>query len=553
VGLLSAVLNILLLGSSIYMLLVYDSVIPSQSLPTLFSLFAMVIAVYAFHGAFDVLRGRLLADIGAEMDREISPRLRETTDHIALQSGQERDLDPIRDFDQIRSYVASPALAALMDMPWIFFYLALLTLLHYWLGLTTLVGALVMLSLAWVSDRQSRQPVEVVNHLTNHRRTLLDEKRRHAHLARALGMQERLWQRWSRANRQVLAAQGSLVRSTGTLGAAARTFRLALQSAVLTVGALLVIDGNATGGIIFASSILSSRALAPIDHAIGNWRNLVAVRSAWHRLEQIFAASPPPEPIVTSLPPPEDEIVATQVAVAPPGVQRVIAQQISFRLSGGQAMCIVGPSAAGKSSLARVIANIWPPLRGSLTLDGAAMGQWEADVLGRHIGYLPQSVELLSGTIAENIGRFESPADSAAVITAAKTAGVHDMIVAMPQGYDTPVGSDGENLSGGQRQRIGLARALYRDPFIVVLDEPDSNLDASGEAALDAAIASICRRKGIAVIVAHRISAISRCTHALVLNNGAMASFGPIDQIIKRRPAVPAPAPSVAESGKDGE
>jgi len=541
IGLVSAALNILLLGGSLYLMLVYDSVIPSQSVPTLVALFAMIIVVYVFQGLFDVLRSRLLADVGAAMDLSIGSRLQQVVDRVALE-GLRGDAgqpiaDPIRDFDQIRGYVSSPALAAMMDLPWIVFYLALLTVLHYWLGFVTFIGALVMLALAWVSDSRSRAPTETVNRYAAERRALVDEKRRHSEIVRSMGMGDRLWNRWSEVNRKFLEAQASLTGSAGTLGAVARAFRLVLQSAVLTVGALLVIAGNATGGIIFASSILSSRALAPLDQAITNWRTLAAVRSAWARLERILAAVPDARAVTTALPAPASTLATENLAVAPPGVQRIVAAGVTFTLSAGEAMCIVGPSAAGKSSVARALANVWQPVRGSVTLDGAALRQWEPEVLGTYLGYLPQTVELLTGTIAENIARFEMPIDSEAVVAAARAAGVHDMIVAMPQGYDTFVGIEGSQLSGGQRQRVGLARALYRDPFLVVLDEPDSNLDAMGEAALDAAIASVRQRRGIAIIVAHRVSAVGRCTHALVMKDGAQSAFGPVDKIFQRKPS----------------
>lgn len=554
VGLLSALLNILMLSGSFYMMLVYDSVIPSKSEQTLFALFAMISVIYVFQGLFDMLRGRMLADIGARMDRDIGQQLQKAMTNITLRMGRkpEAGADAMRDFDQIRNYVSGPGPGNLMDLPWIILYFALLTLLHVWLGVATLAGAIILIGLTLYADRKTRAPTDALARHASKRAAMLGEQQRHVEMIHAMGMEGRLWRRWNHNNNAYLAAAARLSHTAGLLGMSSRVFRMFLQSAVLTVGALLVLDNKATGGIIFASSIISSRALAPIDQLLGNWRGLATARSAWNRLEKLFAAAPAATLTTTELPPPVASLSVEKLAVVPPGAQRPVIQNINFRLSAGDAAIVMGPSAAGKSTLARALANIWQPALGAISLDGASLGQWDSDRLGVHIGYLPQSVELLTGTIAENIARFAEPLDSAAVIAAAKAAGVHDMIVAMPQGYDSFIGVEGANLSGGQRQRIGLARALYGDPFLVVLDEPNSNLDAQGEAALDQAIQGVRDRGGIALVVAHRAGAVARCNYALMLKEGMQVAFGPTEEIFARaRAAAPGQAQVVATGNRN--
>lgn len=538
VGLLSAVVNVLLLGGSLYMMLVYDSVLPSHSIPTLVGLLLMVLMVYIFQGLFDVLRFRLLADVAATMDVSLARRVQQTIYDLALrrpaQAGASSGLAPMRDFDQIRNYLSSPGPAALMDLPWILFFLLILTLLHYWLGLVTLIGAIIMVVLTLIANRQGKRPTEAVAYTTGLRQSLAEEQRRHIEVVHSMGMGDRLFSRWEQANQRYLAANAELTRSSGVLGGISRVFRMFLQSAVLTVGALLVIDGQASGGVIFASSILSARALAPIDQVIANWKNFAATRSAWTRLNALLKAVPEALGVSTVLPAPTKSLAVENLTVVPPGTQRVTVQNVSFQLAAGDALGVVGLSGAGKSSLARALINVWEPARGSVRLDGAALPQWDPQELGSYVGYLPQTVELLSGTIAENIARFQVPIDSEAVVAAAQAAGVHDLIVQMPQGYDTQVGDDGNQLSAGQRQRIGLARALYGDPFLVVLDEPNSNLDMLGEVALEQAIGSVCDRGGIVIVIAHRPAALARCSQVMVMRAGAVEAMGPRDEILAR-------------------
>ena len=359
-----------------------------------------------------------------------------------------------------------------------------------------------------------------------------------------MGMFGRMAARWGEANRKYMASQQRTSDVGGGLGAISKVLRMMLQSGVLAVGAYLVIHQEATAGIIIAGSILSARALAPVDLAIANWRGFVAARQSWQRLNKLLAAMPaqaPPMPLHA----PARRLAVENISAAPPGVQKVMLHDIAFKLEAGQGLGIIGPSGSGKSTLARLLVGVWQPLRGNVRLDGAALDQWSPDLLGRHIGYLPQDVELLTGTVAENIARFEAEPDADAVIAAAKAVGVHDLIVSLPQGYDTPVGEHGTALSAGQAQRVALARAVYRDPFLVVLDEPNSHLDSEGDAALTRAILGVRERKGIVIVVAHRPSAIAGVDQILVMSEGRMQAFGPKDEVLSKvlqRPAVAAAA-----------
>ena len=543
VAALSAVLNILLLAGSLYMMMVYDSVLPSQSLPTLFSLLAMLTGVYAFQGLFDIMRGRILNDVGNALDQEMAPSVQRAIAEISTRGGQDMPggdgMTPMRDLDQVRGFLSSTGPATLIDLPWIVFFLIILSFLHIWLGVATLIGALIMIGLTAMTDRATREPTQRLAQLTGYRTGMAESNLRHVEVLTAMGMAGRMRDRWVGVNDIYLGAQNQLARSIGLLGGTSRVFRLFLQSGILTVGALLVINGKASGGVIFASSILAGRALAPIDTAIGNWRNFAAARAGWRRLNELFDRMPADVDVRVELPLPKAEIAVQGLVVAPPGTQRVTVHGAEFKLVAGDAMAIIGPSAAGKTSLARALIGLWPAVRGSVRFDGATLDQWDRERLGAAIGYLPQTVELLEGTVAENIARFEPDAPSTGVIAAASAAGVHDMIVALPQGYDTPVGSEGQQLSAGQRQRVGLARALYGDPFLVLLDEPNSNLDAAGEEALESAISSVRARRGIAVVIAHRPSALARVSHVLFMRDGKQEAFGPRDEVLSKVMAKP--------------
>jgi ATP-binding cassette subfamily C protein len=403
-----------------------------------------------------------------------------------------------------------------------------------------------------VADVLSRSPTREASAQASSRNALADASRRNAEAVHAMGMAGRLAALWGEANANHLASQRRAADIVGGLGSLSKVLRMVLQSAVLGVGGYLVIMQEATAGVMIAAAILVSRALAPVELAIATWKGLVAARQGWRRLKQL-AAQFPPMPLPTPLPAPRRYLAVEGVSVLPPGDQRVVVQDASFRLNAGQALGIIGPSAAGKSSLVRAIVGVWPPTRGKVRLDSAALEHWNADALGRHIGYLPQDVELFAGTVAQNISRFEPEPEPEALIAAANAARVHELVLRLPDGYETQIGEGGAALSAGQRQRIALARALYRDPFLIVLDEPNSNLDAEGDQALTQAILNVRARGGIAIVVAHRTNVLACVDQLLVLAEGRLQAFGPKDQVLsKLAPAQPAqPAPLKVVTGSE--
>ena len=552
VALVSAVLNVIMLGGSFYMMLIYDSVLPSHSLATLAGLFVMVAVVYAFQGLFDVGRARILASIGEGFERQLGRRVQEASGKMALNSGRVTGdgLMAMRDLDNIRSFLSGSGPGALLDLPWIVFFLGVLTVLHYWLGLAALVGAALLIGLTIFANRLSAEPTRQLGKLTALRSGEAEASIRHAETIAALGMSEQMRDRWEEANGAYLAANDRLSKTVISLGTISKVFRMFLQSLILTVGAFLVIKGEASGGVIFASSLLFGRALAPVDMAIANWRSFAAARAGWNRLTELFEQIPPTAEPDVQLPLPHQNLIVEALTLVPPGGTMPTLHNVTFRAAAGDAIGLIGPSGAGKTSLGRALVGIWQPHTGAVRLDGAALDQWERGRLGRAIGYLPQSVELFEGTIAQNIARFTPYADSAAIIAAAREAGVHNLIVQLPQGYDTPVGRDGAQLSAGQRQRIGLARALFGRPFLVLLDEPNSNLDQDGDMALERAITAVRARGGIAIIIAHRPSLLAKTSHIMVLRDGRVQAFGLRDEILTKvlRPApvseqsLPAPA-----------
>ncbi len=531
----SAILNVLLLGGSLYMMMVYDSVLPSRSIPTLVGLAILVMIVYAFQGFFENMRAGMLADVANAVEQKLSGRVQGAISQLAL-AGQKLPgdgLGPMRDLENVRAFLASGAVA-MIDLPWILFFLGVLFALHVWLGVTTLVGAVVLFSLTLITNRVMKQPAEQLSQLSAHRNGAAETNLRHVELLTALGMRNRMQQRWGRSNSAYAAAQNKLARSGAALGGLSKMLRLALQSLILTVGAILVLDDKASGGVIFASSILSARALAPVDQAIVNWKGFISARIGWLTLSEMLKRVPAPQPVSLRLPRPERRLEVEKLVVAPPGSRQMTVNGATFQLSAGDACAVIGPSGAGKSSLGRALIGAWRPARGTIRFDGASLDQWDPEHFGEWGGYLPQSVELLDGTIAQNIARFDPDATSEGVLAAAKAAAVHDLITSLPQGYETRVGTNGEALSGGQRQRIGLARALYGDPFFILLDEPNSNLDGEGEAALAAAIASVRKRGGILVVISHRADILGRVSHIMLLRGGRMEAFGPAAEIMAR-------------------
>jgi len=541
----SMLVNFLYLTGAIYMLEVYDRVLASRSVPTLLGLSLLAFSLFAFQGALDLLRGRVLIRVGRALGERLSFRVYHTIARLALTTRSSGDgLQPLRDLDQVRNFLSGPGPLALLDLPWIPLYVGICFALHFWIGVAALVGGIVLVGLTIMTEVLTRDLGKAATILASRRNALAEASRRNAEALQAMGMGPGFAAVWGDVNAKYLESQQRFSDVTGSLGSASKVMRLALQSAVLGVGAFLVIHQEATAGVIIAGSILSARALAPVDLAIANWRGFVAARQSWRRLKDLLAALPSEEEQM-ALPKPAANLSVEAVSVVPPGEKRVIVQNVAFRLEKGHALGIIGPSAAGKSCLARALVGIWRPARGTIRLDGAALEQWAPATLGRHIGYLPQDVELLFGTVAQNIARFDTNTDSEKVISAARAAGVHDLIVRLPDGYDTEIGESGAVLSGGQRQRIALARALYGDPFLVVLDEPNSNLDSEGEEALTQAILAVRSRGGIAIIIAHRPSAIAGVDLVMVMVQGRVQMIGPKEEVLGklRRP------PAAAQAG----
>jgi ATP-binding cassette, subfamily C, bacterial PrsD len=544
VALLSGLINLLYLSGSIFMMEVYDRVLPSRSLPTLVGLSLIIVVLYLFQGLFDAVRGRILARVGAAVDEDLSQAVFQSQLAAPLKSRPEGDgQQPLRDLDQIRAFLAGGGPSALFDLPWMPLYLAICFAFHPYIGLVALAGGLVLVTLTLLTEMLTRGSTKAAVGAAVQRNTIAEGARRNAEVVHALGMAGRIGTRWGEANAQYLAHQQRTSDVAGGFGAMSKVLRMLLQSAVLAVGAYLVIEGEATGGIMIAASILTSRALAPVELAIANWKGFVTARQGWRRLqEQLDRTAPAPAPL--ALPAPRALLALDAAGTGAPGSQRFAVQDVSFELKAGAGLGIIGPSASGKSSLARMLVGVWPTWRGKVRLDAAALEQWPAEERGRHIGYLPQDVELFAGTVAQNIARFEAQPDPQAVIAAAQAANVHEMILHLPDGYETQVGEAGAALSGGQRQRLGLARALYGTPFLVVLDEPNSNLDSEGEQALGAAILGVRARGGIVIVIAHRPSALAGVDQVLVMAEGRVQSFGPKDEVLSKvlRP-VPAPEP----------
>jgi PrtD family type I secretion system ABC transporter len=550
-GIGSALINILYLTGSFYMLEIYDRVLPSRSVPTLVGLSILVVCLFGFQAILDLLRGRILVRVGRSLGQRLSARVYDTIARLSLRKRVANDgLQPLRDLDQVRNFLSSPGPLAFLDLPWIPFYLGICFIFHPWLGIAAVVGALILIALTILTDQFTREPTKAATVLAAKRNAIADASRRNAEALTAMGMASRLRTLWEQTNVSFLDVQQRASDVGGGFGAVSKVIRTALQSAMLGIGAYLVIHQEATAGIIIAGSIISGRALAPVDLAIAHWRNFVASRQSWRRLTSLLAALPPDQEQM-QLPKPAASFAVEGISVAPPGEKRLVVHDVAFRLEKGNGLGIIGPSGCGKSCLARSLVGAWRPVRGVIRIDGGALEQWAPDVLGQHIGYLPQDVELLSGTVAQNISRFEQDPEPDHVIKAAQAAGIHELILRLPEGYETEIGEGGAALSGGQRQRMALARALYKDPFLVVLDEPNSNLDAEGEFALTKAIADVRARGGIVIVIAHRPSAISSVDLVMVMRDGKVQSFGPKDEVLAntlRRPtASTAPLKVVSE------
>lgn len=542
VGVFSAVINLLMMTGPIYMLQVYDRVLSSGSVPTLFGLFMIVIILYAFLGLYDLLRARMLSRAGLRLDAFIGGDAFRQAIEAGGTGGRGRrevGLQPVRDVDLMRGFLSSPAVSGLFDMPWMPLFLVVVFLIHPWLGYLTLGGAAVLTVAAILNQAQASRSIQESMAMEGAERALLEQARRETDTIEAMGMKDRLTARWRALHDMALGKAQVGGERSEFFAAFSRSFRLLLQSALLTLGALLALRQEISPGMIIAISILAGRALAPVDQVVGQWRVIGRAREAHRRLRELFegAATEPPR---VRLPPPAGALQVTRLTKLAPGTYSPtqerprILDQVSFVLEPGDGLGVLGNSAAGKSTLARLLVGAWTPDAGEIRLDAATLDQWSAEDKGAHLGYLPQTLRLLPGTVAENIARFDPQARDPAIIEAARLAGVHEMILKLPNGYATEIGTMRQPLSGGQIQRLGLARALYGTPRLVVLDEPNSNLDADGDEALAHAIRALRERDSIVVVMAHRPSAIAAVNKVLVLHQGRMAQFGDKSEVLRQ-------------------
>ncbi|WP_417769040.1 type I secretion system permease/ATPase [Stappia sp.] len=533
-GGLSLLINLLMLTGPLFMLQVYDRVLASGSVPTLVVLGGLTAVLFVFFGLLEMLRGRILSRLGQRVDARLSAIAYRVSNRLPLVLGQRGEVvRPVQDLDALRHFLSGAGPSAIFDLPWMPVYLAIVYLFHPVLGYVAVAGALVICALIALNEAFSRGPAAEAAREGALRSAHVETGRRNAEAVRAMGMGEALQSRWEEANDRFLVKQRIATDRMTLFGSTIKAFRFLLQSTILGVGAWLAIGQEITPGVMIAASILTSRALAPVEQAVGHWRGFVTARQGLARLRQTLGDETLAEPRLT-LPLPEKSLKLEQVFCAPVGLREPLVHGVSFALNAGDGLGIIGPSGSGKSTLARAIVGVVPAMRGAVRLDGAELSQWPDERIARFIGYLPQDIQLFEGTIAENIARFDTQARDEDVIEAAKLAQVHDMIVGLPDGYNMQIGGAGLTLSGGQRQRIALARALYRNPFLVVLDEPNSNLDAEGEAALTQAVAALRQKGSIVIVIAHRPSAIAAVDTILLLQEGRVVTLGPKAEVMKK-------------------
>lgn len=530
---LSGIINILALTGAFYMLQIYDRALTSGSVPTLIWLSVIAVGLYLFQGMFDILRSQMLVRFGSNVDRQIAPLVhRVVIDMPRFGYSSAEASERGRDVDTVRSFLSGAGPVALFDLPWIPVYLIFVWMLHPVLGMMTLGGALFLACLTIAAELLSRRHAKEMTRAAIQRNNVSDNHVRNGDILHSMGMTDRAIDRFESANRRHLDTQTATSDIAGTFAGISKVLRMMLQSATLGLGAYLTIQGEMSAGAIIASSIVTGRALAPVDQAIAQWKGVISARRSWSRIKDTLAVLDRP-PTQFDLPAPSEDLVVEGMTTVAPTTGTVLLSDVSFKLTAGQALALIGPSGGGKTTLARSLLGIWPLLRGSVRVDGADLKQWPTSFFTENVGYLPQEVALLDGTVADNIARFDPDADSKMIFRAARAAGIHDLIVRLPNGYQTQIGPSGQSLSAGQRQRVALARALYGDPFLVVLDEPNSNLDAEGEEALMKAIVKVRERGGIVVIVAHRPSVLQAVDMVGVVQGGKLVSFGPKEEIIK--------------------
>lgn len=531
-GLFSLAINLLLLAPPLYMLQVFDRVLTSRSPETLLLLSVAAVAALGMMAALDAVRSRLLTAAGVALDRMLGPRVVEGLLAKREGIGTADYRGSLRDVNTLRAFLVGNGVLAVFDAPWLPIFLLIIFIFHPLLGCVALCGAVLMVLLAFLNERLSRNPLEQVHARGQRAGRFIDASLRNAEVIGALGMLPAVTRRWTDLNDAALREQLGSSAVGGRFSALSKLTRQLLQTAMLAAGAYLVIDQNVSAGVMMATTILLGRALAPVEMVVAGWRNLVEARAAWLRLDRLLCADAV-EASATELPPPAGRVEVEKAVFALKGAQRPILRGVSFSIGAGESLGVIGPSASGKSTLARLIVGVWRPGSGSVRLDGADVSSWAREKLGPHIGYLPQGVELFSGTVAENIARLGEP-DPGAVIRAAQRAQIHEMVLRLPKGYDTELRESGQALSPGQRQRIALARALYGNPKLVVLDEPNASLDQEGEQALLIAMRGLKEEGVTTIIIAHRPSLLGGIDKLLVLREGAVEAFGPRAEVMPR-------------------
>ncbi|MFU8777578.1 MAG: type I secretion system permease/ATPase [Roseovarius sp.] len=532
VGIFSFFANLLMLTGPIYMLQVYDRVLSSRSVETLIALSVLVLFLYTMMGLLDYARGRTMGRVGARFQARLDRRV---FDAVIRKSAIQPDANTatgLRDLESIQRLMTSPVLLAIFDMPWAPFFFAAIWVFHPWLGLLALGGGAILVLVTLINQLVTRHPTGQANTASAQAEAISEQLRTEAEMIQAMGMRGAAFDRWQAVRGRALSTTIDAADLGGTFTTSSKALRLLLQSAMLGLGALLVLRGELTPGAMIAGSILLGRALAPIEQAIGQWALVQRAMKGWESLSELLGSVPPEQPR-TPLPRPKARLEVQQLTMVPPGESQAVLKALNFKIEPGQAVGVIGPSGAGKSTLARAITGVWRPAGGKIRLDGATLDQYAPDVLGQLIGYLPQRVQLFDGTIAENIARLAPQPDPARIVEAARKADAHDMILKLPNGYDTRVTASGGRLSGGQMQRIGLARAMYGDPVILVLDEPNSNLDNEGSEAVNAAIRSFKAEGKAIIVVAHRPAAIKECDMLLMLEAGSLRAFGPRDKVLQ--------------------
>lgn len=531
VGCFSAVSNLLMLVPSLYMLQVYDRVLPSRNEFTLLMLTVMMLGGYLFMSALELVRSFVLVRVGARFDMELNKRVYTAAFEHNLKRGGGNAGQSLADLTNIRQFLTGNGLFAFFDAPWFPLYLIVIFMFEPSLGVFALCGTAVLVALAYVNERVTHKPLADANSTAIAANAMASNNLRNAEVIESMGMLPNMQSRWFAVHSRFLGLQANASQKAGTIGAVTKFVQVALQSLVLGYGALLAVEGKISPGMMIAASILVGRALAPVQQVIGVWKSYSNTRSAYERLVKLLEENPVRNTAM-SLPKPQGALAVENVSAAPPGAQALVLKGLNFAIAPGDVLGVIGASGCGKSTLARLLVGVWPAAAGKVRLDGADIYQWNKAELGPHIGYLPQEIELFAGTVSENIGRF-GEVDAELVVLAAKRAGVHDMILHLPKGYDTPLGEGGAGLSGGQKQRIGLARAMYGDPSVLVLDEPNSNLDEVGEAALVGAIGDLRKRGKTIVLITHRTNVIGATNKLMLLREGTLAMFGPTAEVLQ--------------------